>query len=106
MHCSRPIYKSADNPASIQYQNGKKVRAWGYRSDGNVHVWEPGISGDFKLDGPEDTSPTEACGGGNNSNPNSPTNPDGDTIWTDGDTPWIDGNPSRIDLNPDDTDCY
>ena len=73
MHCSRPVLKSADNPASIQYRNEKKIRVWGYRSDGNVHVWEASNSGDYELEGPEDTSPTEACGDGigDSTDPNS-----------------------------------
>ena len=35
---------------------------WGYRSDGQNHVWEAGTSGDWKMKGPADTSPTTACG--------------------------------------------
>ena len=62
VHCSRPIFSKEENAASIQYQPGQQVRVWGYRSDGNVHVWEAGTSGKMSLWGPFDESPTDQCG--------------------------------------------
>ena len=59
VHCSRPIFSKEENAASIQYQPGQQVRVWGYRSDGNVHVWEAGTSGKMSLWGPFDESPTD-----------------------------------------------
>ena len=42
---------------------GDSVAFWGYRSDGQTHVWERQSSpNNFILEGPTDTSPNADCG--------------------------------------------
>ena len=52
--CSKPVYNN-------EYYPGRMVRFVGYYSDGNNHYWELGFATD-PLIGPEDISPTDACG--------------------------------------------